>query len=155
MIFRSCSGMYVDLSMSRVYVDLKVITIILWYSLRPIVIAVIFWKLLALFINPKTAGGEGQFNPPCDFSKTVSSKETVERCFFLTFNIILSHIFPENFIEFPRVVQKIWKNSLSMLANFRQFSSIFWIFWHYLLTKKLMMPAYNGWCQHFFTLNIL
>ena len=26
---------------------------------------------------------------------------------FMTFNIIISHIFPENFIEIPEVVQKI------------------------------------------------
>ena len=32
----------------------------------------------------------------------------------MTFNIILRHIFPENFIEFPQVVQKIWRNSLSI-----------------------------------------
>ena len=27
--------------------------------------------------------------------------------FLVTFDIILRHIFPENFIEFPQVVQKI------------------------------------------------
>ena len=77
--------------------------------------------------------------PPCGFSKSVFSKEREKPWFFVTFNIILRHIFPENFIEFPQVVQKIWRNSLSILANFHQFSSIFWIFWifwHYLLTKK-------------------
>ena len=51
--------------------------------------------------------GEGQFNPPCGFSKNVSSKEKVKPCFFVTFNIIISHIFLENFIEIPQVVQKI------------------------------------------------
>ena len=30
-----------------------------------------------------------------------------EALFFVTFNNILSHIFPENFIEFPQIVQKI------------------------------------------------
>ena len=29
-------------------------------------------------------------------------------------------------------------------------SSIFRIFWHFLVTKKLMTLAYNKWCQHFF-----
>ena len=62
-------------------------------------------------INPKTAGrGEGgQFDPPphCGFSKIVSSKERLKPWFFATFNIILKHIFPENFIELPQVVQKI------------------------------------------------
>ena len=28
-------------------------------------------------------------------------------CFFVTFNIIISHVFPENFIEIPQVVQKM------------------------------------------------
>ena len=92
--------------------------------------------------------------PPCGFSKSIFSKEREKPCFFVTSNIILRHIFPENFIEFPQVVQKIWRNSLSILANFHQFSSIFWIFWHYLVTKKLMASAYNRWCQHFFTFNI-
>ena len=56
----------------------------------------------------KRLGGGGQFDPPSvfpsGFSKNVSSKE---RVFFVTFNIIISHIFPENFIEIPQVVQKI------------------------------------------------
>ena len=34
----------------------------------------------------------------------VGGRETP--CFFVTFNIIISHVFPENFIEFPQVVQK-------------------------------------------------
>ena len=55
-------------------------------------------------VNPKTAGGD-QFDPsPCGFSKSVSSKEREKPCFFVTFSIILRHIFPENFIEFPQVV---------------------------------------------------
>ena len=58
----------------------------------------------------------------------ISSKERVKPWFFVTFNVILRHIFPENLIEFPQVVQKIRRNSLSMLANFHEFSSIFCIF---------------------------
>ena len=50
----------------------------------------------------------GQFDPlPLGFSKNVSSKEWMKPWFFVTFNIIISHIFPENFIEIPQVVQKI------------------------------------------------
>ena len=50
--------------------------------------------------------GEGQFYPPspCGFSKNVSSKERVKPWFSVTFTIILKHIFPENFIEFPQAV---------------------------------------------------
>ena len=50
----------------------------------------------------------GQFDPPsCFFSKNVSSKERVKAWFFVTFNIIIRHIFSENFIEIPHVVQKL------------------------------------------------
>ena len=56
----------------------------------------------------KRLGGlGGQFDAPCGFSKNVSSKERVKPWFSVTFSIILSHIFPENFIEIPQVVQKI------------------------------------------------
>ena len=40
-------------------------------------------------VQPKTAG----------FSKNASSKQRVKPLFFVTFNIIKHHIFPENFIE--------------------------------------------------------
>ena len=63
----------------------------------------------------------GQFDTPCGFSKNVLSKGGVKPCFFVTFNIIISHIFPENFIEIPQVVQKIWRISLSILAVFIDF----------------------------------
>ena len=51
--------------------------------------------------------GWGQFDPTCGFSKNVSSKEREKPWFFVTFNIIIRHIFPQNFIEIPQVVQKI------------------------------------------------
>ena len=70
---------------------------------------------------------EGQLDLLCGFSKNVSFKERMKPWFFVTVNIILRHIFPENFIEFPLVVQKIRRNFLSILANFHRFSSIFWI----------------------------
>ena len=69
---------------------------------------------------PREGGGGGGsiWSPLCDFSKNVSPKDRVEPWLFVTFNIILKDIFPENFIEFLQVVQKIWKNSLSILAIF-------------------------------------
>ena len=52
--------------------------------------------------------GEGsQFDPPNGFSKNVSPWERVKPCIFVTFSIIISHIFPGNIIEIPQVVQKI------------------------------------------------
>ena len=56
-------------------------------------------------------GRRRQFDPPCGFSKTVSSKEKVKLWFFVTFSIILKDIFPENFIEF--------------LKSFRRYEEIF------------------------------
>ena len=62
-----------------------------------------------LGFNPHMPWGKGdQIDPrSCVFLKNVSSIEKVEPWFFVTFNIILKHMFPENFIEFPQVVQKI------------------------------------------------
>ena len=46
------------------------------------------------------------------FAENVFPRERVKHLFFVTFNIIMRHIFPENifpenFIEIPKVVQKI------------------------------------------------
>ena len=49
----------------------------------------------------------GQFDPTCGFSNNVYSKERVKPWYFVTFNIITSQIFPENFNEIFQIVQKI------------------------------------------------
>ena len=47
-------------------------------------------------------------------------------------------------------------NTFSVDINyFHQFSTIFWIFWDFLVTKKLMTSTYNRLCQHFLTFNML
>ena len=52
--------------------------------------------------------GVGEFDPsPCDISKKLSSKERMKLWFFVTFNIIISHIFPENFIEILQAVRNL------------------------------------------------
>ena len=100
-----------------------------------------YWvaKTLWYRLKPKTAGGWG-------FSKNISSKERVllDPGFFVTFNIIICHIFLENFIEVPQIAQRVCI-----------ISSIFWTFRHFLVTKKLMTSAYNRWCLHVFTFKIL
>ena len=48
----------------------------------------------------------------------------VKPWFFVTFNIIISHIFQEIFIETPQVVQKLQGISLSILAIFMDFFDI-------------------------------
>ena len=47
------------------------------------------------------------FTPPVSYLKNVFLRERVKPCFFVTFDITLSHIFLEDFIETPQVVQKI------------------------------------------------
>ena len=50
----------------------------------------------------------------------------VKPWFFVIFNTIISHNFPENFIEIAQVVQKIWRFSPSILTifiNFLDFST--------------------------------
>ena len=59
--------------------------------------------------RPGGGGGGlvGQFDHLCCFSKNVSSRESIKPWLFVTFDIIISRIFPENFIKIPPVVQKI------------------------------------------------
>ena len=60
-----------------------------------------------ILFKPETVG-EGQFDLPCGFSKNVFSKERVKPCgVFFIFNIIIRHIFPENFNEIAQVVRKL------------------------------------------------
>ena len=64
---------------------------------------------------PLGEGGGSQIKPPTHprpvvFQKMYllkSSKDRAKPWLFVTFNIITNHIFPENFIEFSQVVQKI------------------------------------------------
>ena len=58
---------------------------------------------LSNVFNPKNAG----LTTPCGFSKNVFSRKRVKGCFFVTFNNVISQIFPENFIKVSKVVQKI------------------------------------------------
>ena len=76
----------------------------------------------------RLVGGGVNLTPRYGFSKNLSAKERVKPCFFVTFDIIISHIFPENFIEIPQVVQKLLRIFLSILAifiEFQQFSRFF------------------------------
>ena len=95
--------------------------------------------------------------PPAtqSFLKNASFKERVKPWLFVTLNIIMSHTFPENFIEISSVVQNSWGISRSILTisiNFHKFSGFFW---HFFVTKKLMTSTYNKWCHHFSTFHIL
>ena len=60
--------------------------------------------------NSKTAGGRSIWHPPLlrFFQKCVFSEKGGFLVFCDSFNIFISHIFHENFIEIPQLVQKIW-----------------------------------------------
>ena len=66
-------------------------------------------KLTLKRLGRGAGGGVNLISPPLVFGflENVYSKERVKPWFFVTFNIISKHIFPENFIEFPQFVQKI------------------------------------------------
>ena len=74
--------------------------------------------LLCFVINHQMAGEGVSLTPPYSFSKNISSKERVKPWFFVTFDITIRHIFPENFIEIPQVVQKLRKIFLPILDIF-------------------------------------
>ena len=89
--------------------------------------------------NPKMAG-EGVFNltptplpSPVVFRKACLLKRG-RNLVFLWLLILSWDTSFLNFIEFPQVVQNIWRNLRSILAHFHQFSSIFWI---------LTLPTYK------------
>ena len=62
--------------------------------------------------NPKTAG---RFLTLKLFRKRVKPRILV------VYNIIITYIFPENFIEITQIVQKIWIFSSSILTIFNNF----------------------------------
>ena len=46
----------------------------------------------------------------------------MKRWFFVTFSVIISHIFPEHLIEIHQVIHKIWRYSFSILIIFTDIS---------------------------------
>ena len=72
------------------------------------------------FLNTKTAV-RSILSPLWFFEKCIFQRKVIT-WFFVTFNFIIRHIFPENFLEIPQVVRKIFQ-----------------IFQHLPVTKKLMM----------------
>ena len=110
--------------------------------------------------NLRKCSFTSNFDSSCIFPKFAFSTERVKACVFLWL-LILNHIFPENFMKVPQVVQKIWRFSRSILI----FSSIFRVFWHFfvnkevVVTKEVLQPpccyreindvVYNKWGRHF------
>ena len=96
-------------------------------------------------------GGASIWGISCGFSKNMSSKERVRPCFWYYHKSHLSWKFDWNFSSRSEDMKNLSYNN----RYFHLFSSIFWTFWHSLVTKKLMASVYNRLCQHFFASNIL
>ena len=71
---------------------------------------------------------------PCGFSKNLFFREKVKPCCFVTFNIMVNHIFPENSIEITQVVQIFFFN----INYFYQFLGYF----------DISLLKRNWWRQH-------
>ena len=79
----------------------------LWPLKMTVVVYVAFMPQSLPTFNPKTAGGDGWgggrgrsiWPLPVVFRKMYLLKRGWNTVFFVTFNIIIRHIFPENFIE--------------------------------------------------------
>ena len=96
-----------------------------------------------VLLTLKKLGGARWAPPPphpCSFPKNVSSKERVEAWLFLTFNIIITDIFPENFIDIPQIVQKMWRLYLPILAIFLNLHIFFGFF-------DIFLSQRNWWRQ--------
>ena len=86
-----------------------------------------------LTLNCWGRGGEINLTPCLPFwffQKSIFWREG-QILIFVTFNIIISHIFPENFIKISQVVQKIWRFSTSILTNFINLWDFFHIFFNF------------------------
>ena len=81
-----------------------------------------------MLLNPEKAGKGSQFDTTSfrGFSKNVSFKDEVRLWFFVAFNImIISRIFPENFIEILQVVRRYEDSILAIYIDFHQFLGFF------------------------------
>ena len=96
-----------------------------WQATALKVVNKINGRLKFLYSKNRLGWKGGSIWPQLWFFKKLSSKGMVKPWFFVTFNIIISHIFPKIFNEIPQVVQKIWITSLSKLANFIDFHRFF------------------------------
>ena len=80
-----------------------------------------------LTLNCWGRGGEINLTPCLPFwffQKSIFWREG-QILIFVTFNIIISHIFPENFIKNPHIVQRIWRFFPPILTIFIAFLDSF------------------------------
>ena len=74
------------------------------------------------------------FNSPAVFFPKIYFLKRLKVLFFMTFNIIRSHIFPGHFIKIPLVVQKIWRFSSFSISYFHFFGRWGGMLWDFFVT---------------------
>ena len=99
-----------------------------WFCLLGISRKVFFIR--GKLFNPKTVGEGVNLTTPV-ILRNESFKEGPKPISSVTFNIILSHTFAENFIEVPQGRSDVMKNFSVSISYFHQFSSIFSVFGHF------------------------
>ena len=100
-------------------------------------------------LSPQAFGGRG-WSPSLWFFQKCFFWREGDSWFFVTFYIIICHIFPDNFTEVSDVFQKIGRFSSSTLTTFINFSIFLTFPWW-----KTNDATCNRWCQHFFIFNRL
>ena len=100
------------------------------------------WEILESFLSLQI------FTVVVTWSKFVFSEERGKPCFFVTFNT-KSCLFWKFHWSFSSCSEDMEIFSLNINT------SIFRVFWHFLVTMKLMTSACYRWCRHFFTFNLL
>ena len=88
------------------------------------------------FLNPVTSASVRDVEKLLWFFQKFIFQRKVKSWFFVTFNVFLSHIFPENFIEFSSSPSEDMKTFLLFIINFQNFFRLFHIsllqrnWWH-------------------------
>ena len=88
------------------------------------------------FLNPVTSASVRDLEKLLWFFQRFVFQRKVKSWFFVTFNVFLSHIFPENFIEFSSSPSEDMKTFLLFIINFQNFFRLFHIsllqrnWWH-------------------------
>ena len=97
-------------------------------------------NIIQKYVNPKKAGGSIWPFPPWGFSKNVFFINRVNPCFFVNFNIIISHLVT-SFLKISLKFIKSFTRYEDFPLQYQLFSSIFQIFWHFVVAKKLKTSA--------------
>ena len=140
----------------KAYIKPQTFYLVIFLTVFPKLLIEIEWKIANLAkTNVEVSFKKNpQLNPKIIFK--IMSEENVKLCFLRTFNIIISYIFPEYFIEIHQDSQKIWifiSSILTIFINFLDFlgftcykntndviicDTILAVFWHGVILNKFL-----------------